>query len=129
MRQSKYSEEQKQKAIDMYGQGFKLEDIEKETGVERTLASKWGIGAGYPPRRNSKKNKELKCPECGHKNPPNSNFCNHCGCDIRTPEMILVKKVESLRGMFMTLPNRDSVTEADEITRELIAYLEGKVQK
>lgn len=48
MRPSKYSEEQKQKAINMYAQGFKLEDIEKHTGVERTMASKLGIDAGYP---------------------------------------------------------------------------------
>ena len=127
MRTSKYSEEQKQKAIDMYGQGFKLEEIERETGVEKTLASKYGIEAGYPPRVNRRKNKDMKCPTCGHKNPPNSNFCNHCGCDIRTPEMILVKKAEKLRGMIMSLPN--GVAEADTITRELIAYLEGKVQK
>ncbi|PKP21377.1 MAG: hypothetical protein CVU04_01865 [Bacteroidetes bacterium HGW-Bacteroidetes-20] len=26
--------------------------------------------------------KELQCPECGHKNEHDANFCNKCGAEI-----------------------------------------------
>ena len=45
---------------------------------------------------------------------------------MRTVEVLLLRELEELRGMIMTLHNKADIEKADEITRKLIKYVEKK---
>ena len=122
-----FDEETRNKAVEMYKEGLTLKEIEEATGVWGTLVCRYAREAGCQPRMyRKKKNGGVKCRKCGNRNPKGSNFCNACGNDMRTVEVLLLRELEELRGMIMTLHNKADIEKADEITRKLIKYVEKK---
>lgn len=127
----KYTEEFKKEVARMYGEGLPIQQIAESFGIDKTQVSRYAHEMGCEKRldRQAKNTKEKVCPTCKHKNPAGSNFCNHCGNDIRCEEEIMIKKIESLRDYISFITNPDVKTKADAVTIELIKYFEGKVQK
>ena len=121
--------EKKREVARLYLEGLKVKDIAEKMGIDKTLVSKYAIEMGCEPRikRKPKQSKDKVCPICRHKNPSGSNFCNHCGTDIRSDEDIMIKKIESLRECISFITNKDAYEKADKITISLIQYFEGKV--
>ena len=126
MRGRKYTDEFKREIAWAYDRGVPLQQISEDFGIDQTLASKVAREMGCKPRRERKKGKNKVCPKCRHKNPLGSNFCNHCGTDIRSEEDIMVKKIEDLRECIFYIANPDAKAKADSITIALIKYFEGK---
>jgi hypothetical protein len=125
----KYTEELKKEIARMYDEGLPIQQIAEAFDIDRTQVSKFAHEMGCEKRldRKSKKTKEKVCPTCKHKNPSGSNFCNHCGQDIRCQEEIMLKKLEGVRDCISYITNPDARTKADTLTIEIIRYFEGKV--
>lgn len=69
------------------------------------------------------------CPHCKTKiEKPEMKFCWNCGADIRSEEQLLLKELETLRGILASFP----VAHADEgikICVKIEDYLKGRVEK
>ena len=83
-------------------------------------------------RKRETKEAETKiryCPHCKTKiEKPEMKFCWNCGADIRSEEQLLLKELETLRGILASFP----VTHADEgikICVKIEDYLKGRAEK
>lgn len=83
-------------------------------------------------RKQERKEAEAKirrCPYCKTKiEKPEMKFCWNCGADIRSEEQLLLKELETLRGILASFP----VAHADEgikICVKIEDYLKGRAEK
>ena len=80
-------------------------------------------------KRERKEAKIRYCPHCKTKiEKPEMKFCWNCGADIRSEEQLLLKELETLRGILASFP----VAHADEgikICVKIEDYLKGKAEK
>lgn len=121
-----YSEEQKNKAIELYKQGVPVKDIAEQTGMENTAISKYAHAAGCEPRRQSSKRKKYKhCPNCRRTiELGGAKYCPYCATDLRSEKELLTEKTQRLFGMLQPLPSGDK-DEARDIINEVIKYIKG----
>ena len=79
--------------------------------------------------REEAKAKIRRCPYCKTKiEKPEMKFCWNCGADIRSEEQLLLKELETLRGILASFP----VAHADEgikICVKIENYLKGRDEK
>ncbi|MBO5969764.1 MAG: zinc-ribbon domain-containing protein [Clostridia bacterium] len=125
-RRVKLTQGQKEEIVALYRQGMAVKEIAEAYGIDQSYVSHLGHKEGIRRRREYTKNPtgapDKKCPHCKAKNPAKARYCMYCGKDIRDKRQILCEKVEALRAMTALLP--ESVSgEADEITRDVLAYL------
>ena len=112
---------------------------ERQAGLTRAeISEKYAIPIGSlaniiaKEQKRERKEAETKirhCPHCKTKiEKPEMKFCWNCGADIRSEEQLLLKELETLRGILASFP----VTHADEgikICVKIEDYLKGRAEK
>ena len=112
---------------------------ERQAGLTRAeISEKYTIPIGSlahiitKERKRETKEAETKirrCPYCKTKiEKPEMKFCWNCGADIRSEEQLLLKELETLRGILASFP----VAHADEgikICVKIENYLKGRDEK
>ena len=115
-------------AVEMYKNGYPLQEIADEVHLDKSYISKLARKAGCAPRVNKSSHKKTKsskkrCPKCHHMYTSDSNFCSNCGADVRTQEKLLIVEIEWLRANICWLRDDDDKKRADTLTRNLLKYL------
>lgn len=110
---------------------------ERQAGLTRAeISEKYAIPIGSLSNIITKEQKREKaeakiryCPHCKTKiEKPEMKFCWNCGADIRSEEQLLLKELETLRGILASFP----VAHADEgikICVKIEDYLKGRAEK
>ena len=114
---------------------------ERQAGLTRAeISEKYAIPIGSlsniitKEQKRERKEAEAKakiryCPHCKTKiEKPEMKFCWNCGADIRSEEQLLLKELETLRGILASFP----VAHADEgikICVKIEDYLKGRAEK
>lgn len=120
----RYTDEQKNIAIELYKRGESIKTISTETGIPRGTIDYLVRSAGIPPRKSSKlRGKQKICPKCGRESGKDARFCWFCGESLRTQEESLIQKMESVLSLLPLLPSSSANTVTDAV-RDVIAYLE-----
>ena len=111
---------------------------ERQAGLTRDeISEKYSIPIGSlaniiaKEQKRERKEAEAKiryCPHCKAKiEKPEMKFCWNCGADIRSEEQLLLKELETLRGILASFP----VVHADEgikICVKIEDYLKGRAE-
>lgn len=124
MGKSVYSKEQIQKCLDLYKSGMPIEEISKETGIERTSISYIAKREGLQLRR-KRKSTLLVCPNCKSKvEIKGAKFCPFCGNDVRNENEVLIDELRHCLCLIQNLPCGD-----EDIARKTIFKVIDKLKE
>ena len=123
----KYTNEQIEKAMELYAEGKKYDEITEITGMKHRVIGYYVTQKGLPKRLiiekpKTKKSQEKICSKCHKKNPSNANYCYYCGTEIRTEAEILIHKLDTVIANTSTM-NSSLKDETIKIIIEVINYL------
>lgn len=122
MSKSFYTQEQKDKVIELYKDNTKsTKEIASITDVSVSSVSRIASEAGIPLRHAKKK--RVVCQKCGYSCDSNAKFCCMCGTEILSPKRKAVKASKSLYRLVPSMPNslQDKVYEYIKIIDDYIA--------
>ena len=126
-----YTEEQINRAMELYQTDKSIAEISKETGVSETSISKYARRFNLPIRRNSSSRDPYSrvCQFCRRKIAlVEIQFCPYCGKDIREREDILKFDAKCLYKYQQYLPTEDR-RKYKEIVDRLVRYFNEKTRK
>lgn len=120
MPERKYTDEQKNKIIEMYMQGIPTADISNKMGIPRPSISAIVRKEGVPLRRPKGNKRILKCHNCKQViSISGAKFCPFCGTDIRSEKDLTVEALQNLLYVILALPQGDRDTARDTITKAI----------
>lgn len=112
------TEELKREVYALWEQGFNTFEIGERVGLSHYTVVR--IARSNPTDEGLK-----SCPCCGIKSKKDARYCWWCGNDIRSEADKLLERVVSMRAMIHHLPE-NMRREFDDVTRDVIKYLEGE---
>lgn len=126
-----YTDEQINRAMELYQTDKSIAEISEETGVSGTSISKYARRFNLPTRRNSSSRDPYSrvCQFCRRKIAlVEIQFCPYCGKDIREREDILKFDAKRLYKYQQYLPTEDR-SKYKEIVDRIVGYFNEKSRK